>query len=413
MRAKVARQAVDAALRLCVGRCDVAALTRGLTSYQSRSSLAWEDYCVLLNRMVPALGGPAELERLTEESYLEGYPRIRAMMRRLISPGFFLHVSAAIGAQFFPVRFSTSRLEDNLIHWRVELESNATTDSFWLFLGSISTARAASLQLGMPANQVDAVISGRSGEYWIRTPASLALSSQAFASGRRALSSLIVVDEDEMPAPELSAGTLKQIRAFGERLANAADPNQMVAIALEEVGNMVGGEEVVLWRRRQNGSRLEPIARRGNAPWDSPMAAYALRLAGHEFGRIDVRGGGHSKVLEALVPWLSMAFAHVLTQRESANRTLGERLEDVRSRFRLTTRQQEVLELAANGMTNKEIAIALQLSTKTVEFHLQHVFSKTSAQSRAQLARLLFNPLGLDRSLSREECTGAPFTRHR
>ena len=43
--------------------------------------------------------------------------------------------------------------------------------------------------------------------------------------------------------------------------------------------------------------------------------------------------------------------------------------------------------LVAEGRTNKEVAAALLLSERTVEFHLTHVYRKLGVRSRAELAR--------------------------
>ncbi len=47
-------------------------------------------------------------------------------------------------------------------------------------------------------------------------------------------------------------------------------------------------------------------------------------------------------------------------------------------------REREVLALAARGLTNKEIAYRLGLSERTVQFHLNSVFNKTSTNSRTE-----------------------------
>ena len=49
----------------------------------------------------------------------------------------------------------------------------------------------------------------------------------------------------------------------------------------------------------------------------------------------------------------------------------------------LTDREVEVLRLVARGMTNKEVAAALDISTKTAGHHLQHVFEKVGVTTRA------------------------------
>jgi DNA-binding CsgD family transcriptional regulator len=48
-----------------------------------------------------------------------------------------------------------------------------------------------------------------------------------------------------------------------------------------------------------------------------------------------------------------------------------------------------VVELAANGASNKEIAQALFVSVHTVETHLTHSYAKLGVRSRAQLASRL------------------------
>lgn len=50
----------------------------------------------------------------------------------------------------------------------------------------------------------------------------------------------------------------------------------------------------------------------------------------------------------------------------------------------LTEREQEVLELLAEGKTNKEIAEALIISDRTVQTHLSNIFSKMGVSSRTE-----------------------------
>ncbi|MBQ0930560.1 response regulator transcription factor [Ideonella alba] len=53
----------------------------------------------------------------------------------------------------------------------------------------------------------------------------------------------------------------------------------------------------------------------------------------------------------------------------------------------LSPREQEVLGLIIEGLTNKEIGRALGLSPRTVETHRAHLFAKLEAESLAQLIR--------------------------
>ena len=58
----------------------------------------------------------------------------------------------------------------------------------------------------------------------------------------------------------------------------------------------------------------------------------------------------------------------------------------------LTASERRVGQLAAEGMTNKEIAQALFVTIKTVEVHLSHAYRKLDISSRAQLDTALATP---------------------
>jgi len=55
----------------------------------------------------------------------------------------------------------------------------------------------------------------------------------------------------------------------------------------------------------------------------------------------------------------------------------------------LTKREREVATLAARGMTSREIATTLVVSTRTIENHLQRAYEKLGVSSRAALADVL------------------------
>lgn len=52
----------------------------------------------------------------------------------------------------------------------------------------------------------------------------------------------------------------------------------------------------------------------------------------------------------------------------------------------LTARESEIVQLVAEGRTNKEIAAHLHLSARTVNFHLDNVYSKLGVNSRTEAA---------------------------
>ncbi len=51
---------------------------------------------------------------------------------------------------------------------------------------------------------------------------------------------------------------------------------------------------------------------------------------------------------------------------------------------RLTNRELEVLRIAAEGLTNKQIAERLSLSVNTARNHMQHVLNKLGAHSKLE-----------------------------
>lgn len=56
----------------------------------------------------------------------------------------------------------------------------------------------------------------------------------------------------------------------------------------------------------------------------------------------------------------------------------------------LTPREREVALMLREGLSNKELARRLELGLATVKTHLIHLFRKTGARSRTELARKLF-----------------------
>jgi len=64
-------------------------------------------------------------------------------------------------------------------------------------------------------------------------------------------------------------------------------------------------------------------------------------------------------------------------------------IDELRSRFdALSARQRQVMELTVAGLSNKEIAQQLELSTKTVENHRAWVMERIGARNLADLVRM-------------------------
>ena len=56
----------------------------------------------------------------------------------------------------------------------------------------------------------------------------------------------------------------------------------------------------------------------------------------------------------------------------------------------------QVADLAAQGMSNREIAEALFVTLKTVEWHLRHIYEKLEISSRNELRGMLDGNAGQD-----------------
>ncbi len=54
---------------------------------------------------------------------------------------------------------------------------------------------------------------------------------------------------------------------------------------------------------------------------------------------------------------------------------------------RMTKRERQVIELIADGSTNKEIAQKLNLSTYTIKSHVHNILEKLALNTRVQIAK--------------------------
>jgi DNA-binding NarL/FixJ family response regulator len=97
----------------------------------------------------------------------------------------------------------------------------------------------------------------------------------------------------------------------------------------------------------------------------------------------------------ALPPENYQARAAVSTLGELAQQALNEAQDIAQTQGRLPSpdhpfspREFEVLSLAAKGLTNKEIAYRLNLSERTIQFHMRSIFNKTNTNSRTEAVAL-------------------------
>ena len=83
------------------------------------------------------------------------------------------------------------------------------------------------------------------------------------------------------------------------------------------------------------------------------------------------------------------ALTRLARQAQSEALSLAESLQrQETAEHPFSPREHEVLSLAAQGLTNKEIAYRLGISERTVQFHMNSIFNKTTTNSRTEAVAL-------------------------
>lgn len=75
--------------------------------------------------------------------------------------------------------------------------------------------------------------------------------------------------------------------------------------------------------------------------------------------------------------------------RKCISPDVGERLAMQMGAPKLTKREMEIVQLIASGKSNKEIAVALEISESTVKVHMLHIFKKLGATGRLDALRIV------------------------
>ena len=118
-----------------------------------------------------------------------------------------------------------------------------------------------------------------------------------------------------------------------------------------------------------------------------PVAVEALRLGAFHYLQKPIR-------MEALLDCVRRALA----VDESTRANLFERRQAEERFARLTERERKVLDFVVSGLSNKEAAARLHLSTRTVEIHRAALMKKLGARNTAHLVRMAievgFDPEG-------------------
>jgi two-component system, NarL family, nitrate/nitrite response regulator NarL len=169
-----------------------------------------------------------------------------------------------------------------------------------------------------------------------------------------------------------------------DAIAMAADP--ALDILLLEIG--VAGQGIETARAvSQFGPHAKLVIL--TASDNEDLLVQALKAGAQGFILKDVTGAELASAIEAVhrgQPYISPALASRLVSRiaTAANGSMALAAEQTPSRVDLTSREREVLDCLSQGLTNREIALHLGISIKTIKQHTMLLFSKLKVRNRVE-----------------------------
>lgn len=172
-----------------------------------------------------------------------------------------------------------------------------------------------------------------------------------------------------------------------EVVGEAADDVQAVSETLE-----LGPQVVLMDANLPNRQSLEALRQIKQLNLDTRVLLLSAQDR-EEFLYETLRAGADGYVLKDIVPdelaqaIRAVARGEVLVQPQLAGRLLSRFGRQSRGNYpyeTLTAREQEVLQLLARGLRNKEIAARLHVSERTVNFHLANIYQKLNVSGRTE-----------------------------
>lgn len=176
-------------------------------------------------------------------------------------------------------------------------------------------------------------------------------------------------------------------------VAVASGSAYAVSHALRTLATVGAGGDRLLLLREARAALDGIVADRLAAQIDTDLAGLLL---------LDAAGGGQSLVGEALALLRTSeeyAGRQELWPLQGRVRRLLERMGEPPRRVQseamaaLTVAERRVAKLAADGLTNRQIAEELVVTVKAVEWHLSHIYRKLGIPSRGRLAATLGVPV--------------------
>jgi two-component system response regulator FixJ len=188
-----------------------------------------------------------------------------------------------------------------------------------------------------------------------------------------------VIDDDEAVLDSLRMMLTRydfQVRTFksAEDYLAAEDAEQACCIVCDvRLPGKSGLDLQVELQKRKSSVPLILITGHG----DISMAVSAVKAGAYDFLE---KPFSPDRLLEAVREAVDKTHHRLVDDQEL--RRLAARVNE------LSERQRQVMDLAVKGLSNKEIAHALQISPRTVETYRAWVMEKTGAKNVAELVRL-------------------------
>jgi DNA-binding CsgD family transcriptional regulator len=189
-------------------------------------------------------------------------------------------------------------------------------------------------------------------------------------------------------------GAVAEARACAEALAaivaSSGYPDALAALA-HALGEVALAEGETAAAAQQLGRAVELHAGL-DIPFERAQillrAGAALAAAGERDAALEQLAEGHRLARRlGAAPLATAIAAEVVALGASLAEHLGRRAAADHDHAGLSPRELEVMRLAAGGLTNREIAERLVLSTRTVDMHMRNILAKLRCRTRTEAAR--------------------------
>ena len=245
--ARLVWAAVDTAARAGL-RTDV--LFDGLpfddASLRRLGLVAWDDYCVIVERIHAQLGSPQAYDWFIESNYHEAFPEVSALARAVVSPRLVvrLMIEALNPIVFRPVHHRFEDLGGDRVRLVHTLRPGARPCEAW-FRGNIGSWRGFTRHFGLGPAEVEAEVSPEHCDLRMILPASQTIAARGVRAASRAFRVVLGYSgEHTISTTVRLAGDDPDLEVRVEEAARAHDLTPRQQVILLEIGRGRSNKEV-------------------------------------------------------------------------------------------------------------------------------------------------------------------------